>query len=517
MFPSVDVCFCLNKFGCGEYMSWIDDAVIYQVNLRSLAAREPRNAIEAVAEVEPELSPLEYLTANLEKISELGVNLIYLVPPYPIGVEGRKGIGSPYSSRDFMAVESEYGTLDNVKELIRRTHELGLRIIFDITPNHTSRDHVWTQSKPDYYVHRDDGSLFYDFDWSDVAKLNYRNPDLRRAMIDVFDFWLSVLGQDEQGHFCGIDGFRLDMAHMLNDLSFWNEAMVELSGRHSSRELLFLAESYGTPRNLDLFERGVNAAYDDDFYKLCQYLYAVDGAGATLIDESPEAAYNGDFSDKLRAFRAGGIAAAALCCITNYADKFAAGAGPRVARYSDNHDEGRGLHRFGAGAVMAVNRLLFMSPNCIPFILTGQEFGALNRPSIHERFNICDKGPRVVCNGETSVQPGIEFEGNLFARSRAERQHWYEFYRELIMLRSSTPALRYGDFAVLNVGEDAADAEKSVVAFERSYNGKSVRCAVNLGGAERVLGNAGLFSGEVLYGGLRDGRIEAFGSVVVAV
>ena len=88
-------------------MSWIDEAIIYQINLRSLAAREPRNAFEAAAEAETGESPLAYVTRNLSVIADLGVTVVYLLPPYPIGVQGRKGIGSPYSSRDFMAVEPE--------------------------------------------------------------------------------------------------------------------------------------------------------------------------------------------------------------------------------------------------------------------------------------------------------------------------------------------------------------------------------------------------------------------------
>ena len=106
-------------------MSWIDDAIIYQINLRSLAAREPRNAFEAAAEDDGLESALAYVTRNLSMIADMGVTVVYLLPPYPIGVEGRKGIGSPYSSRDFMAVEPEYGSLDELKAFVERAHALG--------------------------------------------------------------------------------------------------------------------------------------------------------------------------------------------------------------------------------------------------------------------------------------------------------------------------------------------------------------------------------------------------------
>ncbi len=521
-------------------MSWIDEAIIYQINLRSLAVREPRNAIEAIGEMDVEDSPLVYVTANLEKIAELGINVLYLCPPYPIGVLGRKGIGSPYSSSDFMAVEPEYGTLDEIKVFIKRAHELDLRVIFDITPNHTSRDHVWTKSNPDYYVHDENGELFYDFDWSDVAKLDYDNPELCRAMIEVFDFWLSILGEDGgvQPHsVCstggragatslrspyrsspqGIDGFRLDMAHMISDLGFWDDAMAELRQKYSTRPLLFLAECYGTQNNLDLFNRGINAAYDDDFYKICQYLYAVDDAGNSFVHESSEAEQNGDFADKLADYRCCGIAAAVLRSLLNYEEPLAICEGPWVARYTDNHDEGRGLHRFGAGAVRAMNQLLFLSPHCIPFILTGQEFGAINRPSIHERMGVCDKGPTVVYDNNVAVVPGVEFEGNLFERDMVARQDWYQFYKSLISLRLSNEALIRGEFIVVNVGEEIPRGKRSVVAFDRRLDGTVIRCAINMGEELRQLVHADLLEGNVLYGGLVNGCLEPFGAIVVEV
>lgn len=497
-------------------MSWIDEAVIYQINLRSLAAREPRNAIEAATEAAAEESPLTYVTRNLSTLAELGVTVLYLVPPYPIGALGRKGIGSPYSSRDFKAVEPEYGTLDELKTFLLSAHVLDLKVIFDITPNHTSRDHVWTVSNPEYYVHNSDGSLFYDFDWSDVAKLNYHDPGLCQAMTDVYDYWLTILGPDSDGIPQGIDGFRLDMAHMISDLNFWNSAMAELRERHHSRDLLFLAESYGTDNNMGLFKRGINAAYDDDFYKICHYLYALDAEGGSAIHESADAVHNGDFADKLDAYRSYGIAGAVQKALARYEEPLAEGQGPWVARYTDNHDEGRGLHRFGAGAVRAVNQLIFLSSHCIPFLLTGQEFGAMNRPSIHERMGICDKGPRIVSgDGDTASQPGIEFEGNLFSRSQEERQEWYQFYRDLISLRCHTPELMYGAFMHIDIGEDAPAKSRTVVAFERRREASVLSCAVNMGPDPRRLTHAEAFRGAPLYGRLVEDTLEPFGAIVV--
>jgi len=495
--------------------SWVSDAIIYQINLRSLAAREPRNAIEAVAEAVQDLSPFAYVAANIDALAQLGCTVLYLMPPYPIGRLARKGIGSPYSSRDFMAVEPEYGTIDELRAFVAAAHQRSLKVIIDITPNHTSRDHVWTTEHPDYYIRDDNGEMFYDFDWADTAKMNYSSPGLRQAMIGVYDFWLSILGEGENGEPDGVDGFRLDMAHMISDLGFWNEAMETLRTRHASRELLFLAESYGTANNMDLFGRGINSAYDDDFYKVCQYLYALDESGMSIIAESPEAASNADFADKLEAFGTGGIAGAMACTLMNYETVLEPGRGPWLARYTDNHDEGRGLHRFGEGAVRAVEQLAFLTAHCIPFLLTGQEFGAMNRPSIHERMGVCDKGPSVVADDAVLSRPGVEFEGNIFARGRDARLRWCKFYKELIRLRRETPELCDGEFSLLNVEEDAPPAEKAIIAFERRLGDSLVRCAVNLGPEKRTIGREDLFAASVLYGSTQKGKLAPFSGIVV--
>jgi glycosidase len=499
--------------------NWISAAVIYQINLRSLAYREPRNAFEAAKEKPLAESPLAYVMRNLPIIRRLGANVLYFMPPYPIGYAFRKGIGSPYSIRDFKAIEPEYGTLEDMKQLVRRAHKLGFKVIFDITPNHTSRDHVWISEHPDYYVKRDNGDIFYDCDWSDTAKLDYTQPGLRRAMQDIYDYWLSFLGNDEQGNPDGVDGFRLDMAHFINDKSFWDEAMPVLKTKHGSRQLLFLAECYGLNNNLDLFARGINAAYDDDFYKNCQYLYGVtEDTYETRIVPDEGIEHNHDYRDRYEAFKRGGIAAAFETAIMNYESRSKGDDTPYVARYTDNHDEGRGMYLFGEGAVRAINALIFLAPHTLPFILTGEEFGALNRPPIHDRMNPIGKRRRLVAaDGKVRGQESVEFEGNVCLRDFQARQDLYEFFRTLIQLRSKNSALTKGSFELIDAGEDAPAHERSVIAFRRKYRQQELVCAINLGPEARTLKNAVLLTGgNLLFGSLNGQQLPAFAAVVVA-
>jgi len=502
--------------------NWISSSVIYQINLRSLAHREPRNAFEAARELPVTESPLAYVMRNLPVIRKLGANVLYFMPPFPIGHAFRKGIGSPYSIRNFKAIEPEYGTLDDMAALVRRAHKLGFKVIFDITPNHTSRDHVWITEHPDYYVKRDNGEIFYDCDWSDTAKLDYTKPGLRQAMLDIYDYWLGFLGPDEKGNPDGIDGFRLDMAHFINDKSFWNDAMPALKQKHAARPLLFLAECYGLHNNLDLFDRGINAAYDDDFYKNCLYLYGVtEDVYATRIIPETGLENNQDYRDRYQAFLTDGIAGAFETAIMNYESRFKAGEdAPHVARYTDNHDEGRGMYLYGEGAVRAVNSLIFLAPHTMPFLLTGEEFGALNRPPIHDRMNPIGKRRRILneTTGQVRTQESVEFEGNSWLRDIEDRKKLYAFFQGLIKLRLQHSALTKGSFTLWDAGEQAPRPQRSVIAFVRSHRQHHLLCAVNLGPNDRTLANADTFrGGQLEYGGLRGDILPAFSAIVVSL
>lgn len=501
--------------------NWISSSIIYQINLRSLAQREPRNAFEAAREKPVTESPLAYTARNLPIIRKLGANVLYFMPPYPIGHAFRKNIGSPYSIRDFRAIDPEYGTIDEMRDLVRRAHKLGFKVIFDITPNHTSRDNVWITNHPDYYVKRDNGEIFYDCDWSDTAKLDYTKPGLRQAMIDIYDFWLGFLGRDEQGQPDGIDGFRLDMAHFINDKGFWNEAMPVLMAKHSSRQLLFLAECYGLDNNMDLFGRGINAAYDDDFYKNCQYLYGLteDTFQSRIVPEEG-LEHNDSYRDRYTAFKSDGIAGAFETSILNYETRLAAGEdAPHVARYTDNHDEGRGMYLFGEGAVRAVNALIFLCPHTLPFILTGEEFGAMNRPPIHDRLNPIGKKRRIVgANGHVRGQEAVEYEGNTWLRSIEDRRSLYLFFADLIKLRKKFSTLSKGSFELFDAGEACERSQRSVIAFVRKHRGQKLLCAINLGPENRKLNNADAFRGGAIeYGKLNGDELPAFSAVVASV
>jgi glycosidase len=391
-----------------------------------------------------------------------------------------------------------------------------MKVIIGMVPNHTSRDHVWVTNNPSYYVSDGEGTIVYDLDWTDTAKLNYLDPGLRREMTETYDHWLSILGTNEDGQPDGVDGFRVDMAHFINDLSFWNEALPELRQRHAGRELLFLAECYGTENSLDLFTRGFNAAYDDLLYKVWELFYGRDADGASILLPDPELPSNTDFADLYQQYLSGGIAAVIRHVFSEYEARLGAMNEPHYfARYTDNHDEGRGVYRFGPEATWAMFQLIAFSRSGLPFLLTGQEFGAANRPSIHERIGPCDKGYRTRTEDGIVKREGVEFEGNLFARGREARQALYENYKSVLAFRRKHRALIDGPIDFIDCEEDAPPTTHTVVAFSRGKGKRALRCAVNMGSEDRVLGADAFREGEALYGHCPEGLLPAFSAVVM--
>jgi glycosidase len=176
---------------------------------------------------------------GLDRIQAVGADVVWLMPIYPVGRANRKGtLGSPYAVRDYLAVNPEFGTLADFKMLVQAVHARGMKLILDWAPYHTAWDNVWVEQHPAFYVRNASGGLTVPrddkgnlTDWTDVAQLNYKNPEMRRAMIDAMRHWLVQYD---------IDGFRMDAAGFVPD-DFWQEALPQLRAS-VKRPILLLAE-----------------------------------------------------------------------------------------------------------------------------------------------------------------------------------------------------------------------------------------------------------------------------------
>jgi glycosidase len=202
---------------------------------------------------------LQGVREGLGRIDAVGAEVVWLMPIHPIGETERKGpYGSPYSITDYRAIHPDYGDHEDFRALVRAVHDLGMKLILDWVPNHTSWDHVWVTTHPEYYTRDEAGGLRVPrdndgntTDWTDVVELDYSNPELRRAMIADMRYWLDEFG---------VDGFRVDVAGMVPD-DFWREAIPVL---REAGPILLLAE-WGDPKMHDL---GFDLTYPWQSYHL---------------------------------------------------------------------------------------------------------------------------------------------------------------------------------------------------------------------------------------------------------
>ena len=217
---------------------WSKNSVLYEVNVRQYTPEGTFNAF----------------TTHLLRLKSLGVDVLWFMPTFPIGVLNKKGeLGSYYSIRDYLNVNPAFGTLEDFKSMVNKAHETGMKVIIDWVPNHTSWDNKLTVEHPDWYVRDKTGKFTppIGFDWTDVIQLDWSKKALQDYMIDALKFWVNI----------GVDGFRID--HPNNTpKEFWERARTELT---AIKPVLLIGE---IEEPVDYLEKGFDMNYAWELYHL---------------------------------------------------------------------------------------------------------------------------------------------------------------------------------------------------------------------------------------------------------
>ncbi|MEW5797798.1 MAG: alpha-amylase family glycosyl hydrolase [Bacteroidota bacterium] len=206
---------------------WVKSGIIYEIYTRAFSKEGNFAGVEK----------------RLPELKKLGVTILWMMPIHPVGVEKRKGsLGSPYSIQDYYGVNPEFGTIDDFKSLVNKSHELGLKIVIDLVANHTSWDSKMIKEHPEWFTKDSTGNFIPPVaDWSDVVDLNYDNKELRAYMIDMMKYWVRDVG---------IDGFRCDVSEMV-PTDFWNDARAALD---SIKPVFMLSEGMYAEHHLKAFD-----------------------------------------------------------------------------------------------------------------------------------------------------------------------------------------------------------------------------------------------------------------------
>jgi glycosidase len=310
--------------------AWLREGVVYEVFPRNFSPEGTFNAV----------------TAKLDELKDLGVNIVWLMPIHPMGEKMKKGtLGSPYSVRDFFAINPAYGTAEDLKRLVSEAHKRDMKVIIDIVANHTAWDSVM-MAHPEFYKQDAEGKIIPPVkEWTDVAGLNYENPKLREYMLGMLKYWVDPATFN-------LDGFRCDVASMV-PTSFWEQAREELT--KIKPDIMMLAEA-SKPELLV-------KAFDID------YSWPLHGTlNNVLLNGAPAYDLRKSWEESRGQFPQGSL----------------------HLRISDNHDEARAVARFGIRGALAASVLMFVLDG-VPLLYNGMEVGDATEsgdPALFEKLPI---------------------------------------------------------------------------------------------------------------------------------
>ncbi|HIE9359024.1 TPA: alpha-amylase family glycosyl hydrolase [Klebsiella quasipneumoniae subsp. similipneumoniae] len=262
---------------------WSKNATIYQVNIRQFTKEGNFKSFEK----------------HLDRIKDLGVDILWLMPIHPIGTEARKGtLGSGYSVRDYFDVNHEFGTLNDLKELVKKIHEKGMYVILDWVANHSSRDNYLTIKHPEWYSKDRKGRFIPTpwYDWDDIIEFDYNNAELREYMTTALKYWVKE---------CDIDGYRCDVAGFV-PLDFWENTRRELDeikpifmlAEWESRDLL--QKSFDMVYSWTLWDKMLQAINTGNLLPLLEWMahqtkaFPADGISMSFIENHDKNAWEGN-------------------------------------------------------------------------------------------------------------------------------------------------------------------------------------------------------------------------------
>ncbi len=510
---------------------WWQRGVVYQVYPRSFADSNGDG-----------VGDLPGITGRLGYLRWLGVEAVWISPFYPSPMAD-----FGYDVSDYTGVHPVFGTLEDFDDLVAEAHRLGLKVIVDYVPNHTSEEHPWfvesrssrRNPKRDWYIWRDpkaDGAppnnwlatfgggawewdeeteqYYYHAYLKEQPDLNWRNPEVRGAMYDVLRFWLDR----------GADGFRVDALRQLVKDERFRDNPPNPDHRPGDSPYDALLPVYSTDRpevhGIVREMRGVLDEYGEDrlligelylpIERLVAY-YGEDGSGVQLptnmhLISTP--------------WKAREIAA----LIEAYEAALPPGGWPNWVL--GNHDRSRVASRVGPGQAR-VAAMLLLTLRGTPTLYYGDELGMRDvEIPPHRVRDPWEKNVPGIGLGRDPERTPMQWDGSPNAGfcpsgvepwlppaddspvvnvecQREAPDSLLNLYRRLLSLRRAEPALSSGDYALVAATDE-------VLAYQRQHEGRRFIVVLNLGPREPCLKMPGL-RGRVALGTL----LERQGAEVV--
>ena len=406
------------------------------------------------------IGDLNGVTQKLDYIQDMGFNGIWLMPVFQSTTYHK------YDITDYMQIDSEYGSTEDMQNLIEECHKRGIRIILDFVMNHTSSQHPWftqaceyleqlprgaepdeqecpyvgyyhfaNEQKQDYYQVKNTDWYYEGVFWSEMPDLNLENEQLRAELGQIASYWIGM----------GIDGFRMDAA-----------MHFEENDTTANTEILNWFYEYCLSQN-------------PDFYMVSE-VWANEAAIADYYASGTPSMFNFDLADKegklIKAARGTYKAANLVQSMLKYQTDFAAENPDYIdAPFITNHDMGRvanALRNDPDDLKMAGGLLMTLSGN--PFVYYGEEIGMSSAGTKDENKRLpfiwsdtdttgMTKGPKDAEAGITSAFAGVE-------EQQADSDSILNYYKRALRLRNENPELARGTIEAV---EALCDGHQAVI------------------------------------------------------
>jgi alpha-glucosidase len=492
---------------------WWRDGIIYQIYPRSFADSNGDG-----------IGDLPGTTAKLDYLAELGIDAIWLSPFYP-----SPDADFGYDISNYTDVDPRFGTLANFDELVSQAHQRNIRVVLDMVMNHTSDQHPWfiesrssrDNPKRDWYIWKDpspsqgDGRVRVPNNWQasfggsawefdpatgqyylhsflkEQPDVNWRNPEVRKAQLDVFRFWLER----------GVDGFRLDVfnAYFKDDRFRDNPPKFGLRGFDRQQHIHDMDQPEMVPLLQEL--RTLLDSYAERYAVGETYFATPEKITRYAGNDRLHAAFSFDFTSNHLLYPWNSRFVLEKISLR---DKTFDAAGIWPTTVMSNHDLPRAASRYARGEddhQPLIAMALLLTLRGTPFMYYGEEIGmrdiSLKRGEILDppgkKYWPIYKG-RDGCRspmqwrdspyaGFSSAKPWLQVHPNFVQRNLAAQQaspnSLFNFTKRLIALRRAYVALRQGSFRVF------FRADTGVLAFERQLDDQRILVYVNFTGATR--------------------------------
>jgi alpha-glucosidase len=491
---------------------WWKHAVIYEVYPRSFQDSDGDG-----------VGDLKGITRRLDYLQDLGIDAIWLTPMFP-----SPQIDFGYDISDYTSIDPQYGTMADFDRLASEAKKRNIRVIMDLVPNHTSDQHPWFKEsrssrnnpKRDWYIWRDGkgrgqppnnwlawfggsawkldpktSQYYYHYFYTEQPDLNWRNPDVRKAMYGVIRFWLDR----------GAAGFRVDaISRLFEDPNMRDESILPGT------------DAYGNPKIDHKYTDNLPEVHDvlrelrkllDSFPGNPVIISEADQPNIVeltkMYGQNDEVQLPMDFQFAT----VNRLSAPTFRTLIDEIDRNTVSGQPYF--FFSNHDQPRQWDRYGDGRnndqIAKLTATLLLATRATPQLYYGEEIGMVTTPPTRKE-DVKDPvgrsswptdkgrdGERTPMQWDTTRNAGVSttektwlpvppsYRTRNVAVEEKDPNSILNFYKKLLTLRRSQPALREGSYEALN------RQDSQVLSWLRKNpgQGESVIVALNMSAEPR--------------------------------